>query len=154
MPDLKSNGILLAVGMALGAGGMAVSGGEAPTPAPAALVAPQPRVWRCTDLTPVQWSAPCDGDGDGVSCGLWQCAEPGATPAPGVCVETPGARPSEERCDGADNDCDGRIDDGLNLGLPCRLPSGTDPVAPRDGHIACLPDGTAGCVPRGARAQP
>jgi hypothetical protein len=39
------------------------------------------------------------------------------------------------------------VDDGFDVGRPC-----IDHGNP--GRRACLPDGTAGCVPREARAQP
>ena len=50
--------------------------------------------------------------------------------------------PVVEVCDEADNDCDGRTDEGLELGDACT--SGVGPCR-RDGVRVCLPGGRAGC---------
>jgi hypothetical protein len=62
----------------------------------------------------------CDGVG---VCGLGviECFGPSAT----LCSTDPGGSQDQslpEICDGADNDCDGATDDGLNLGALCSAP--------------------------------
>ena len=58
--------------------------------------------------------APCDGnDEDVCKAGKWVCAPGGEFV---VCEEAPGST-SEEVCDGADNDCDDAVDEGVDGGL-------------------------------------
>ncbi len=53
-----------------------------------------------------------------------------------------GCEPGEETCNGVDDDCDDKIDEGFGLGAPCR--SGMNDCA-ADGEIVCAEDGTAMC---------
>ena len=84
----------------------------------------------------------CDGDIDEgieptvISCGLGDCRADGTrTCEDGALVDscTPGA-PMAEICDGSDQDCDGRIDEGIA------------PVHTMCGVGACRQKGTAACV--------
>ena len=59
----------------------------------------------------------------------------------GACVEQ--STPAAERCDDADNDCDGVSDEGFDLGTPCTLGLG---ICARLGALACGPDGAARCL--------
>ena len=93
----------------------------------------------------------CDGQTDegfnlGVACsaGEGECARRGQTicaadALSAICGASPG-QPVSERCDGLDNNCDGRVDDGFNLGGACR--SGLGPCAVA-GQLVCRPDGAA-----------
>ncbi len=67
-----------------------------------------------------------------------------------VCNTTPGA-PEREACDGEDDDCDGRSDEGFQVGQECSAGIG---VCRRAGSIVCTADGGSRCdaVP-GAPAQ-
>ncbi len=61
-----------------------------------------------------------------------------------------GCAPVSERCDGLDNNCDGRIDDGFEVGTACSAGVGLCAAA---GRIACTADGAAACdAPVGAPA--
>lgn len=72
---------------------------------------------------------PCDGsDADLCADGVFACT--GLTTA--ACNDGPGDSP--EICDGNDNDCDGNIDEGFNLGAAC---DGADTDACNEGTIVC-----------------
>ncbi len=60
------------------------------------------------------------------------------------CGALPGA-PTDERCNGADDDCDGRTDEGFELGAPCVVGRGVCEAA---GVVGCGPDGDAVCSAR------
>ena len=86
---------------------------------------------------------PCAGTGGaGSPCveGVWEC-DPRTLGR--LCSTHPGGgddRSQPERCDGADNDCDGVVDDGLDLGEPCLLPGVCGPSMWR-----CAADGSVEC---------
>jgi|GEM_PF-896339 len=93
-----------------------------------------------------------DGFTVGGSCevGVGACGASGvlvcsSSQASVVCDAVPGA-PQPERCDGVDNDCDGQVDDGFDLGGSCVVGTG---VCARSGQIVCqagdgICDATAG----------
>jgi hypothetical protein len=75
------------------------------------------------------------------TCGAGECASTGQT----ICVEgveedtcTPGI-PSAEVCDNLDNDCDGTIDNGFNVGMSCTVGVG---ACENTGMFVCTIDGT------------
>ncbi|MCA9526201.1 MAG: hypothetical protein KC549_07875, partial [Myxococcales bacterium] len=79
---------------------------------------------------------PCEaGVGECYRAGMLQCAIGGGT----QCSVQAGA-PRAERCDAVDNDCDGRSDEGLNLGQACIAGAGQ---CEAEGTLAC---GQAGAV--------
>lgn len=73
----------------------------------------------------IQLSQVCDDGGIGVcrGTGEYRCRADGS----GVeCIITnPGALPEEEVCNGADDDCDGQVDEGLNCQTQC-TPTGNE----------------------------
>ncbi len=80
---------------------------------------------------------PCDGpDSDVCPDGVIVCNTTTTT----RCNDTPANDP--ERCDTFDNDCDGRFDEGFNLGMPC---DGMDGDACIEGSIICNGAGGAAC---------
>ncbi len=80
---------------------------------------------------------PCDGpDADTCADGVIACASPTTT----MCTDGPDDSP--EICDGHDNDCDGHIDEGFNLGAAC---DGPDTDACNEGTIVCNGAGGATC---------
>ncbi|MBM4380130.1 MAG: hypothetical protein FJ086_12680, partial [Deltaproteobacteria bacterium] len=81
---------------------------------------------------------PCDSGNKG-SCapGTFLCSGGGLLCAPDNV-------PSEERCNGLDDDCDGQVDEGFpGLGQPCT--NGLLGTCAASGTISCLPDGGAAC---------
>jgi len=88
------------------------------------------------------------GVGDCNARGVFYCdAETGEI----TCGAQPGD-PRAELCDGRDNDCDGAVDDGLNLGDACRVGIG---ACASTGVRVCGPDGGVTCSaqPRGPTAE-
>jgi hypothetical protein len=93
----------------------------------------------------------CDGQVDegfnlGAACqnGLGACVRNGTFVCEGglaVCSAQPGA-PQGETCEGTDQDCDGRVDEGLSLGVACQNGAG---VCMRDGQLACDANGQVVC---------
>jgi hypothetical protein len=94
----------------------------------------------------------CDGSVDegfnkGSSCtvgigvcqksGVIQCGQSGTA----VCSVSPGI-PTEEICDGLDNDCDGQIDEGFDVGGSCTAGVG---ACQASGVKVCSPTGSAIC---------
>jgi hypothetical protein len=87
-----------------------------------------------------------DGFNVGAACtkGVGECNKPGVIACSGgaaACNAIPGA-PTAELCDGKDNNCDGAIDDGFNLGAACS--SGVGACA-ATGIIACTGLNAAAC---------
>lgn len=95
----------------------------------------------------------CDGTIDegfnlGVACnvGVGACARSGNIICNGagdgtVCSVGPG-NPVDEMCDGLDNDCDGTVDEGFNLGAACTNGVG---ACARAGTLVCAGNGQAMC---------
>jgi hypothetical protein len=91
----------------------------------------------------------CDGQTDepfalGEACddGIGLCAGRGVTVCAADGLGTQCARdglmPSDERCDGLDNDCDGQTDETFDLGGDCTSGAG---ACARAGQITCTADG-------------
>ena len=74
------------------------------------------------------------GTGECARTGVLMCGDDGGT----TCSVNAGD-PVTETCDGKDNDCDGAIDNGFDVGAPCTV--GFGPCA-RTGVKICSPDGT------------
>ncbi|MCX7943488.1 MAG: MopE-related protein [Deltaproteobacteria bacterium] len=75
------------------------------------------------------------GKGQCESSGVYTCDEKGE----GVICNAPLILPSEEICDGRDNNCDGNTDEGFaDLGSPCYMGKGE---CKSEGSYICAPDG-------------
>jgi hypothetical protein len=73
-----------------------------------------------------------DADGDGTSADDGDCNDQDPLAFPGAA----------ERCNGADDDCDGTTDEGLGVGAACTSGQG---VCSRPGVTVCASDGTVVC---------
>jgi hypothetical protein len=102
-----------------------------------------------------------DPPGAGQPCesGLGTCARPGmlacdAATGRLLCDAVAGA-PRGETCDGADDDCNGRVDDVPGLGDFCRAADPAGGACQPEGALACVPGGGAAptCVALGNPAQ-
>ncbi len=80
----------------------------------------------------------CDGDdADACTDGVWRCAADGRD---AICDDGQVTIGGMERCNGADDDCDGVVDEvwADRLGMPC---DGQDDDACQNGRTICAPDG-------------
>ena len=103
----------------------------------------------------------CDGRTDedfdvGLSCtrGLGACRRVGVTRCNAQqqpsCAAVAG-NPTPEVCDQLDNDCDGIVDDGFNLGAACNAGQGE---CRRNGHLVCAENGGTACDAISGAPQP
>ena len=85
------------------------------------------------------------GVGDSCSAGVGECKRDGkkicGDNGSVICNATPGA-PQTEVCDGKDNNCDGKIDEGFDLGKSCSAGVGE---CKRDGKTVCDGSGKSKC---------
>jgi RHS repeat-associated protein len=95
----------------------------------------------------------CDGRTDETIAAVGRACTVGrggcATQGRMVCDGADGLRcdaelvePTEELCNGLDDDCDGLIDNGFDRGGRCSVGQG---ACTREGIIVCAPDGSGGC---------
>ncbi|MCB9541925.1 MAG: hypothetical protein H6703_05695 [Myxococcales bacterium] len=91
---------------------------------------------RTDELYPIG-DACTAGQGRCAAAGAWRCDDRGEA----RCDAVPG-EPAPEACNGEDDDCDGRVDEGLGLGEACPIGVGACRV---DGVIACQ-GGLPACV--------
>ena len=95
------------------------------------------------------------GVGEACSAGMGECAAGGSLVCDGldatVCDAVPGT-PSDEMCDGLDNNCDGTLDEGFDLGGTCMSGLGECAVM---GVSVCDGQGAIGCdaVPNPSGAE-
>ncbi len=82
---------------------------------------------------------PCDDGGIGAcrGTGAYRCRLDGASVE--CVIDTPGATPGEEVCDGLDNNCNDQIDEGLNCQSQC-VPDGDEVCDGRDNDCDGLVD--------------
>ena len=83
---------------------------------------------------------PCSaGIGECATDGVFQCTPAGDR----ICSALPGS-PTDESCNGLDDDCDGAPDEDFDsLGLPCNVGIGE---CRRSGSVACGPNGVPACA--------
>ncbi|MCA9538551.1 MAG: putative metal-binding motif-containing protein [Myxococcales bacterium] len=95
----------------------------------------------CDDAVDETWpdlGEPCTvGVGACMAEGVRACAEDGTV----ICDAGPGAG-GEETCNGADDDCDGTVDEGFEVGEVCTSGQG---LCAREGQLACDADGERYC---------
>ncbi|MEZ4473328.1 MAG: MopE-related protein [bacterium] len=112
--------------------------GDSPCVGVGCLVAPEldgGQDARIPDLGPDQGRVDAAGDDAGVDAARDAALDAEVDAAP--CV------PAEERCNGRDDDCDGRVDEGFEgVGMPCSAGSGG---CTRDGVRVCDADGALAC---------
>lgn len=89
----------------------------------------------------------CNPKASGALCGVGQCVKGTFVCAGNTLVCDNAGAPSNETCDGVDNDCDGQIDNIPNLGGPCQTAGGCGGKLTCDSatqQLVCKPDGAAG----------
>ena len=95
----------------------------------------------------------CDGStdeeyavGEPCSVGQYACTSAGqylcSADGQGVVCDAPVINGAPERCNAEDDDCDGQVDEGFDLGASCAVGVG---ACAREGVRVCHPDGSAGC---------
>ena len=131
-------------------------------PGPTTVTAKNPGVASDTASVPFNVKGPercngvdddCDGTVDdgfdvGASCsvGTGACLRTGTTvcraDGSGTVCDAMSGDPVAEVCNGVDDDCDGIIDDGFDVGIPCSTGVG---ACLGSGVTVCAPDGGLGC---------
>lgn len=96
----------------------------------------------------------CDGEidegfvgiGDACEVGVGACAASGiqvcAMDGSAVVCGAVEGTPVDEICDGIDNNCDGTVDDGFNIGAACSAGTG---VCTQSGTVQCVDANTSAC---------